>query len=408
MATIGQALPQPESGWKRYDNTNTLIEYKGAFTHENVTGAYNSTTSFNPKISTDGEIHFYFKGTSLRILSPNHPTIRTPKTSIFIDDVEFEIKCNLGNDYAVISFEKTGLEDKLHKVVIKNFTLNSGTTSIYAPFGLDAIDINDNGELRLPYMRLIVKNPTTNQHYSLADNTLIPLPDSSTKNMILHGIEQGKEIQLDLPFDKHRHFNENPVANVSGKVFMQDIGVINTLSIKEFKENQNFEPIYTWYNTNMTSNNSPSPLVASASSVYSGDYYPFRAFDDSLVGASNGADNTWITTNGVRTGWIQLDFGTPTKVNLFRLTPRQNGVTNVGIDSMPKNFNLLGSNNGVDYDIIKNYVNESWVHHTQNRQFVLDKVVDYRYYKIDVLENNGGSLYMAIGEISFGITREVN
>lgn len=57
-------------------------------------------------------------------------------------------------------------------------------------------------ELQIVGNKMIIKNPITNQHYSLAEKTLIPLPDSSPKNMILHGIEAGKEIRLDEAFNK--------------------------------------------------------------------------------------------------------------------------------------------------------------------------------------------------------------
>lgn len=256
--------------------------------------------------------------------------------------------------------------------------------------------------------KMTIKNPTTDKLYSLSDNTLIHLPDNTTESIIEHGIEQGKFIQLDVPFDKHRYFNVTPVDGTSGKVFTHDIGKINTLSIKELVENKDFEPLYTWYETKMTSNTTPSPLVASASSSYSNDYLPFRAFDNSLSDLPNGGNNAWITSNGVVTGWIQLDFGASTSVNVFNLTPRQNVTANVGINSMPKKFNLLGSNDGSNYETIKSYNNEYWSNHTQGRQFVLDSTVKYRYYKLDILENNGGSLYVAIGEIAFGIKREVN
>lgn len=57
--------------------------------------------------------------------------------------------------------------------------------------------------------RLILQNSATNKNYSLLDNTLIHLPNASNKNMILHGMEQGKEIQLDAPFTKHRYVVDN-------------------------------------------------------------------------------------------------------------------------------------------------------------------------------------------------------
>ncbi len=58
--------------------------------------------------------------------------------------------------------------------------------------------------------KMALKNPSTNLYYSFAEKTLIPLPDSSPENMILHGIEAGKEIKLDEPFDKITTIVDNP------------------------------------------------------------------------------------------------------------------------------------------------------------------------------------------------------
>ncbi|MEQ6355280.1 SPRY domain-containing protein [Lysinibacillus sp. M3] len=161
------------------------------------------------------------------------------------------------------------------------------------------------------------------------------------------------------------------------------------------------ESIDKWYETKMTSNNSPVPLVASASSSYSTDYLPWRAFDGSLVDLPNGGNNCWLTSNRVLTGYIQLDFGKNTNISGFSLTPRQNSDVAVGINCMPKNFTFLGSDDGINYSVINEYKNESWTHHTQERTFTFKKPVSYRYYKLDVKEINGGTLYVAIGEIKF-------
>lgn len=75
----------------------------------------------------------------------------------------------------------------------------------------------------IPQNALVLKNPTTNEHYSLSDNTLIPLPDSSTKNMILYGIEQGKEIQLDVPFNKHLFHVTTEESTANGRIFTTNI-----------------------------------------------------------------------------------------------------------------------------------------------------------------------------------------
>lgn len=82
-------------------------------------------------------------------------------------------------------------------------------------------------------VRMSIKNPTTSKPYSLDIQTLIHLPNTSDKNMILFGIEQGKEIQLDVPFDKVSYINDTPILNTRGKIFTHTVKKVNTINIKE-------------------------------------------------------------------------------------------------------------------------------------------------------------------------------
>lgn len=250
--------------------------------------------------------------------------------------------------------------------------------------------------------KLIINNPnsTNTKHYSLSDNTLIHLPDNTTESIIEHGIEQGRYIQLDVPFTKHKYFNENPVANASGKVFTQDIGVINTLSIKELVENKDFEPLYTWYDTRMTSNTAPSPLVASASSEYNANYAPFKAFNAILSGETN----SWVTSSGVNNGWIQINFNKQIKVNMFSIT---SGDYSSSVGSEPKDFILYGSNNGTDFDEIISINNQTNWKLGEVRTYLLNQSANYSIFKLQVGSNNGFT-YLRIAELKLGYKREVN
>jgi hypothetical protein len=69
----------------------------------------------------------------------------------------------------------------------------------------------------LTIKKMTLKNPTTNKHHSLSDNTLISIPSSSPENIILHGIEQGKEIQLDVGFNKINYVEEAFNEGSNGK-----------------------------------------------------------------------------------------------------------------------------------------------------------------------------------------------
>lgn len=391
MATIGQTLPQPETGWKRYDNTYSLIEYTGDFTHETVTGAYNNTTSFNPKGSTGGEINFFFEGDSIRILSPNHPTIRTPRASIFIDDVEYEIRCNYINDYAVLSFEKTNLAKALHKVVIKNFSLNSGTGSTYAPFGLDAIDINSDGQIRELQKKMIVRNHSTQKNYSLDDKTLIHLPDGANETILKYGIASAKTIALDAPFTSHLY----PAAVVN-KMSTVNIGKSNSISVKEIAES--YSPIYQWYDIKMTSSNTPAPYAVSTSTMFSTTYGGWKAFD---------GDNAtyWSTlANQHLDSWIMLDLGSEKPIDSVKLIPC------IYVNETPITFKIETSKNGIDWTSVLNIYNfRNWTSgipvpfsltHSTGRYFRIT------HQESMALQNN--NWYSAWGEINIGYKREVN
>lgn len=79
-------------------------------------------------------------------------------------------------------------------------------------------------------------------------------------------------------------------------------------------------PEFMWKTLNMTSDNAPTPLVASASSYYApNNSLPFRAFDGNQV---TGTDyyHGWACALG-QTGnvWLMIDFGTNKKFDAVRL-----------------------------------------------------------------------------------------
>lgn len=291
------------------------------------------------------------------------------------------------------------LEEKVFEIEnLKSFfyyRLNVKKNNGYATsiFGINRIQLFYEGE------KIVINNPTKMHYYSLSDNTLIHLPNSSPKNMILHGIEQGKEIQLDVPFSKHKYVNETPITNASGKVFTQDIGRINTLNIKEIKENT-FEPIYTWFETKMTSNTTPSPFVVSSSSNFNATYEAWKAFNGTLTNL----EDCWVTADGITNGWIQINYNIPKKLNFVRISPRDYIDFN---SSSPKNFNILGSNNGVDFDLLAEVRGQNdWKQNTP-KDFAFSNENNYSIYRLEALDNNG-STGIAVGEILYGYKKEVN
>jgi hypothetical protein len=143
MATVGDILTAPEVGWKRYDDNDPNLKYSGSFHHyANTVGsiAYGGTYTQGDKISC----RFNFRGTKLRLIGVNPSTGYTPDGAITIDGVQVAIFNQKGvgdNHFNFINADIQGLLNKEHTVVI---------TCGSAVLGIDAIDIDEDGELR-PY-----------------------------------------------------------------------------------------------------------------------------------------------------------------------------------------------------------------------------------------------------------------
>lgn len=139
-ATVGQQLTQPETGWRRYDDTDSKIQYVGSWGRDYPNYCYNSswTYIFSPNIS-GSSITFKFKGTKLRIIGDLKYTDRASDNDISIDGVHYSYsqQCASGQIYQILNFEKVGLEDTIHTVAI----------TPKATLSLDAIDIDSTGYL---------------------------------------------------------------------------------------------------------------------------------------------------------------------------------------------------------------------------------------------------------------------
>ncbi|MCF7755551.1 hypothetical protein KQ941_13950 [Paenibacillus xylanexedens] len=142
MATVGDQLLNPESGWQRVDDANKSIKYNGNWL--SVTGDPNTYAGtahyFTLSGATTNSIEFYFYGTKLRIIDM-YWSNRVNNVTVELDGVISSYNPNNStNKYRVIVFERLNLQYGFHKVKLT-------TTSTSNNFSLDAIDIDSNGEI---------------------------------------------------------------------------------------------------------------------------------------------------------------------------------------------------------------------------------------------------------------------
>lgn len=173
MATIGQQLLTPEAGWKRYDDRDTNISYVGTWTPSAVTGYYNNTNMDSN--STSSYYEFWFKGTKLRIID-GLASNRSADVKVTIDGVtESYSAYATATTRGVLVYEKTGLTNGFHKVVVKNNTSNYMT--------LDAIDIDEDGIFRPSYNKFLILSNEDSNAIAVVNPTvenLVPIMTSNT------------------------------------------------------------------------------------------------------------------------------------------------------------------------------------------------------------------------------------
>ncbi|WP_339169363.1 hypothetical protein MKX75_09090 [Paenibacillus sp. FSL R5-0341] len=183
MATVGDQLLNPESGWQRIDDANKNIIYNGNWI--SATGDPNTYAGtahyFTLSGATTNSIEFYFYGTKLRIIDM-YWSNRVNNVTVELDGVISSYNPNNStNKYRVIVFERLNLQYGFHKVKLT-------TTSTSNNFSLDAIDIDSNGEITAPPLSKFLIS-SEDKHYSITneykDNAIPAMTSNTSPNGIV-------------------------------------------------------------------------------------------------------------------------------------------------------------------------------------------------------------------------------
>ena len=141
----------------------------------------------------------------------------------------------------------------------------------------------------------------------------------------------------------------------------------------------------------LTSNTGQGFTVTADGSAGYG-WQPYMAFDNKeSIGTSTDNRNSWATSG--RDGWLQIEYQAALTVSAYSIT----GIYNPR--RQPKDWKLLGSQDGINYDVIDSHSGEIWTHR-ETKEFNLDAPVTYRYFKIDI-SANGGDNYTGFDSLQF-------
>jgi type II secretory pathway pseudopilin PulG len=138
--SMSTRLDAPETGWQRFDETNTNLTYSTGWSDFSNTANYGGVMKL--AYATGNNVTFKFYGTKLRIMSWMDTTFANAKNiKITMDGVDtyYTGYKNASPNSQNICFEKVGLPQGLHTVTI---TLTTATK-----IGIDSIDIDSSGYL---------------------------------------------------------------------------------------------------------------------------------------------------------------------------------------------------------------------------------------------------------------------
>lgn len=148
----------------------------------------------------------------------------------------------------------------------------------------------------------------------------------------------------------------------------------------------------------MTSSNSPKPFMAYTNSKWhNNDYDAWKLFDGVVD-----SYNYWCSASRITKCHCVLDFGKPTMISHVSFFPYPASGNNY---NMPKDFNICGSNDGINFIIIKEFKNIIKWENGVYSCFPLDGKFIYRYYKLDILSCNSPD-YVCINEMKFLLAKK--
>lgn len=102
----------------------------------------------------------------------------------------------------------------------------------------------------------------------------------------------------------------------------------------------------------------------------------------------DGDFNTKFLSGYTSPFWVNLEFEQPVVVGYYSLTSG-----NDAPDRDPRDWEIQGSQDGVSWETLDSRSDYSFPDRILTREFYFDNNTAYKYYRFDIINNNGGSLF---------------
>lgn len=102
----------------------------------------------------------------------------------------------------------------------------------------------------------------------------------------------------------------------------------------------------------------------------------------------NNINSKFLQSNFSGDLWMRLEFPEPVVIGAYTMTS-----ANDAPDRDPKNWTLQGSHNGINWTNLDTRTDESFPQRFQTKRYDFNNSTEYKYYRLNITANNGGSLY---------------
>lgn len=378
MATIGQALTAPESGWKRYDDSNGAIIYNPSPTKGTNASAYGGSYCWGTSMT----VKFNFKGTKLRVIGYGG-TAYSDAIEVKIDGISlgtFSQYETTNNNYQRLNYEITGLTDEIHQVELTNTKSTN--------FMMDAIDIDDTGRLLHPDEATDIKDLVVGKRIrfnygatsgavgtlsALGEETgaFIPVASSATPNGDAYFIM----VDTDFKGRKILIADRNIQSSISWDV-LNTAGIASGSGLP-----------YAFSDLDICTDKTKA--IASTTIVGGSAQW---AFDNKNT--SYNAD-AWEANTTTLPEWIGYDFGVGKErtVNKYAITTSSYPASN------PISWIFQGSNDLTNWTDLHTLTNQTPFTSKERRVYSFENTTNYRAYRLYITAITTAGNYVMIGEL---------
>ena len=138
-----------------------------------------------------------------------------------------------------------------------------------------------------------------------------------------------------------------------------------------------------------------------ASSQCDNGHAGYLAFDDNT-------QTRWASVANEGNSWLQVKLPTAMAFNAVKIAPRGDGY----LDQAPSAFQIQGSNDGENWDVLDSETGISWSTLGELRLFLFENETAYLYYRLYITANQGsaynGCSCFILGRTSYDYKRNIN